>query len=91
MTAQSRNYSAADYGACRYVWENRLLAGSPNSQRTAVATLGPLTVALAERLKRLNLLDGDEAVTVDGDLVRLSGLGVKTAKEALRLGIAAAT
>lgn len=91
MTAQSREYLADDYASARYCIDNLTGGGTANAMRTAVATLGPLTVARAQRLKRLNLLDGDELATADGELVRLTGLGVKTAKEAIRLGIAAAT
>lgn len=89
MTAQTRAYSTADYGTARFVYENRLLDGSPDSHRAAISEIGlSLTIARVQRLKRLNLIDGDELTTADGDLVKLTGLGVKTAKEAIRLGIA---
>ena len=39
-----RNYTADDYGSCRYVLENRV------NMRATVADLGPLTPARAQRL-----------------------------------------
>lgn len=84
----ARNYTLDDYGACRWVKENNV---GPGLYYGTVATLGPLTPARAARLKLLNLADGVTESTSDGDVIRLAGLGVKTANEAERLGIAAVT
>lgn len=84
----SKAYTDEDFGACRYVLENNV---GPGSYYASVATLGPLTPAIAARLQLLKLADGIPAAVADGDVLRLAGLGVKTAHEAVRLGIAAIT
>ena len=80
----SRKYTAEDFGTCRWILEN-YSAGVT----APIATLGPLTPARAARIRLLNLGDGATEGATDGDQQRLSGLGVKTGKEAQRLGIAA--
>ncbi len=79
----SRKYSATDYGTCRFILENSTLM-----EATVSNAGGKLTVARANRLRLLRLLDGELQKTRDGSLVRLSGLGVKTGREAQRRGIA---
>ena len=86
MIFANRRYTAEDYGACRWIWEVRSVR-----MRANVTTLGPLTPTIASRLALLNLVDGDNHNLADGDTVRLTGLGVKTAKEAQRLDVAAIT
>lgn len=84
MTAESRKYSVVDYQACQTIWENR-----GTDMRTAIdetPVTGQLTVGHCRRLSHLNLLDGAEHGYADGDRVRLSGLGVKTAHESQRFG-----
>ena len=89
MSAQSRGYTTEDYGTARYALENRALDGTLNGLRTAISNVGAsFTVTRVQRLRRLNLIDGDELATTDGEFVKLAGLGVKTAEEAIRLGIA---
>lgn len=76
----SRAYTVTDYGACRYVLENPgAVVGTPLS----------LSIAVVQRLKLLNLVDGVAESTSTGEVVHLAGLGVKTAREAQRLGIVA--
>lgn len=84
----ARNYTDDDFGSCRYVLENNV---GPGLYYATVETLGPLTPARAARLKLLNLADGITESTSDGDVIRLAGLGVKTANEAVRLGKPAVT
>lgn len=83
----SRSYTAEDYGACRWIVENRGADMKAPIDETPLS--GHLTVAMAERLALLRLLDGPQNGMYDGLEVRLSGLGDKTGEEAIRLGIAA--
>ena len=90
MTAQSRKYSTRDYATCRHALENLTASTTQGLQRTLVFDAGgAFTTTDVRRLRRLNLIDGDEQATFDLEWVKLSGLGVKTAKEAQRLGIPA--
>ena len=92
MTAQARKYSTRDYGSARYAFDNRAFDGTLNGLRTAINNAGgAFTVTDVQRLRRLNLVDGDELKTTDGEFVKLAGLGIKTAEEAIRLGIPANT
>ena len=92
MSAQDRSYSTRDYGTCRFAFENRAFDGTLNGLRTAVNDVGTaFTISDVQRLRRLNLVDGDELKTTDGEFVKLTGLGIKTAEEAVRLNIAATT
>ena len=87
----SRKYTAEDYGSCRWVKENNV---GPGLYSGTVATAGPLTPARADRLVLLNLADGPTGTLqqrANGDVIRLAGLGVKTAEEAVRLGFPAVT
>ena len=84
----SKDYSDIDYGTCRFIRENRLLDGTPQGEKAVISNAGlSLTVVRVKRLRNLRLVDGPEQATADGDLVMLSGLGVKTAAESVRLDI----
>ena len=90
MSAQSRKYSTRDYGTCRNCLENITTSTNQGLQRTLIFDAGgAFTTTDVQRLRRLNLIDGDELSTFDLEWVKLSGLGVKTAREAQRLGIPA--
>ena len=82
-----RDYTQRDYAVCRYILENATvgLRAPINDAGTA------LTIADVLRLRLLRLADGPVGVAVDGELVRMAGLGQKTASEAIRLGIAASS
>ena len=88
----ARKYSDDDYGTCRYIFETRTNNGTWQGSRVAInETAAILTIARAKRVCLLNLIDDDVNAMVDGHTVKLSGLGEKTAEEAIRLGIAAIT
>ena len=88
MSAQSRKYSARDYGTCQYAQENVQASTVNGLQRTLIFDAGgAFTTADVRRLRRLNLIDGDELSTFDLEWVRLSGLGQKTADEGRRLSV----
>ena len=80
----NRNYETRDYAVCRYIVENYT-----QGLRTPINDSGgSLTIADVIRLRLLRLADGPVGIAIDGELVRLAGLGIKTAAEATRLGIA---
>ena len=82
----SRKYTNEDFGTCRWILENYSVGVT-----APIVTAGPLTPARAARIRLLNLGDGAVVGAVNGDQQRLAGLGIKTAREAQRLGIAAVT
>ena len=77
----SKKYTLEDYGSCRWILENRT-----QGMRAPIDNTGALTVTQVQRLRLLNLVDGAPENTQNAELVRLAGLGVKTAEEAVRLG-----
>lgn len=80
----TRKYLTEDYEACMWIAENADPYGN-----TVVDTT--LTVAIVERLRLLNLVDGPVEQTRIGEFVKLAGLGVKTAAEGARLGFESLT